>query len=61
VELTEAGHYFKGEVERLLTQWTCACARAGQIHWDEAGEIRIGYTHSAMQTFLPAIIRQIHQ
>jgi DNA-binding transcriptional LysR family regulator len=60
VELTEAGAYFKGEVERLLHQWNYACNRAMQIHNGEAGEIRIGYTHSAMQTFLPKMIREIN-
>jgi DNA-binding transcriptional LysR family regulator len=61
VELTEAGVYFKDEVERMLNQWQFVCARTAEIHKGESGEIRIGYTHSAMQTFLPALIRQIHQ
>jgi DNA-binding transcriptional LysR family regulator len=61
VELTEAGIYFKGEVERLLHQWHYACKRTGEIHRGEAGDIRIGYTHSAMQTFLPDMIRQINK
>jgi len=61
VALTEAGAYFRDEVERLLTQWSYVCARTTQIHRGEAGEIRIGYTHSAMQTFLPTIIGQINR
>jgi len=61
VELTEAGVYFKGEVERILHQWSFTCNRTRQIHNGEAGEIRIGYTHSSMQAFLPKMIRQINQ
>jgi DNA-binding transcriptional LysR family regulator len=61
VQLTEAGAYFKKEVEKLLQQLNHACKRTLQIHKGEAGEIRIGYTHSAMQTFLPVVIRQINQ
>src|SRR5688500_11099957 len=61
VELTEAGLYFRDEVERMLHQWEYICGRTAEIHKGEAGGIRIGYTHSAMQTFLPALIRQINQ
>ncbi|WP_276371766.1 LysR substrate-binding domain-containing protein [Chryseolinea sp. H1M3-3] len=61
VELTEAGLFFKTEVERILQQWNDACTRTEQIHKGVAGEIRIGYTHSAMQAFLPDMIRQINQ
>jgi len=59
VELTEAGKYFQAEVERILNQLNFACRRTAQLHKGEAGDIRIGYTHSAMQTFLPSLIRQI--
>jgi LysR family transcriptional regulator, benzoate and cis,cis-muconate-responsive activator of ben and cat genes len=61
VVLTEAGEYFKGEVERILHRWDYACTQARQIGQGEAGEIRIGYTHSAMQAFLPGVLRQIRQ
>jgi DNA-binding transcriptional LysR family regulator len=61
VSLTEAGKYYKQEVERILHQLDYASKRVSQIHKGEAGEIRIGYTHSAMQTFLPTIIRQLQQ
>ena len=61
VELTPAGIYFRAEVERMLAQWEYTCKRVAQIEKGEAGDIRIGYTHSAMQSFLPETIRQINQ
>lgn len=60
VELTEAGVYFREQIEKILHQWNSACKLTRQIHLGEAGVIRIGYTHSAMQTFLPDIVRQIN-
>jgi DNA-binding transcriptional LysR family regulator len=61
VELTEAGHYFRDEVARLLTQLDHAITRVGQIERREAGDLRIGYTHSIMQTFLPMALRRMQQ
>lgn len=61
VKLTEAGIYFKGEVQKMLNQFHETCRRTVQIHKGEAGEIRIGYTNSAMQSFLPGFIRQVRQ
>jgi DNA-binding transcriptional LysR family regulator len=61
VELTEAGLYFKDEVTGILQHWNDACHRTKEIHKGEAGEIRIGYTHSAMQTFLPDMISKINE
>jgi len=56
VELTEAGKYFKIEIEQLLKRLDKVCKRALEIHKGEAGEIRMGYSNSAMQTFLPGLI-----
>lgn len=61
VELTPAGEYFKTEVQRVLNQLDYAITRAQQMDKGEAGEIRIGYTHSAMQSFLPVLIKSLNQ
>lgn len=61
VQLSPAGVYYQAEVDRILHQLDFASKRTAQIHRGEAGEICIGYTHSAMQTFMPALIRQINQ
>ncbi|HMG10547.1 MAG TPA: LysR substrate-binding domain-containing protein [Mucilaginibacter sp.] len=59
VELTLAGKYFKEEAEQMLSQFDYAVKRTASLHRGEAGEIRIGYTHSVMQSFLPGLIRHI--
>lgn len=60
VVLTEAGAYFIGEVEKIMHQIHRVKERTGQIHRGEAGAIRIGFTHSVMQTILPEILKKIH-
>jgi len=59
VSLTKAGVYFKQAAQQILDQLTYAITRAQQIHNGEAGEIRIGYTHSIVQSILPRIIKEI--
>jgi DNA-binding transcriptional LysR family regulator len=59
VALTKAGAYFKEAAEQALNQLNYAIDRTRQIHNGEAGEIRIGYTHSIVQTILPKIIMKI--
>lgn len=59
VSLTKAGIYFKEASEQMLNQLNYALNRTRQIHKGEAGEIKIGYTHSIVQTFLPRIIKEI--
>lgn len=60
VSLTRAGVYFKQAAQQTIDQLNYAINRAKQIHNGEAGEIRIGYTHSVVQTILPGIIKEIH-
>lgn len=60
VELTPAGKYFRAEVQRIVNQFDHAAKMTAQLHKGEAGEIRIGYTHSAMQSFMPAMVRHIN-
>src|ERR1700761_2361392 len=59
VSLTKAGVYFKQAAQHTLDQLDYAINRAKQIHNGEAGEIRIGYTHSIVQTILPRIVKEI--
>jgi len=59
VSLTKAGVYFKHAAQQAIDQLTYAINRTKQIHKGEAGEIRIGYTHSIVQTILPKIIKEI--
>ena len=59
VSLTKAGIYFKQAAEQTINQLDYAVNRAKQIHNGVVGEIKIGYTHSIVQTFLPRIIKEI--
>src|ERR1700761_4006503 len=59
VALTKAGLYFKEAAQQTLDQLAYAINHTRQIHNGEAGEIRIGYTHSIMQSILPQIIKEI--
>jgi DNA-binding transcriptional LysR family regulator len=59
VSLTKAGLYFKQAAQQTIEQLNYAISRTRQIHNGEAGEIRIGYTHSVVQTILPGIIKEI--
>ncbi|MEM7373925.1 MAG: LysR family transcriptional regulator [Bacteroidota bacterium] len=61
VELTPAGLYFIQEVEQIIKQLERVVDRTVKIHRGEAGELRIGFTHSVMQSILPGIIKKIRQ
>lgn len=60
VELTAAGHYFVKEIKKLLSGLERATKQTTNIHNGHAGEIKIGFTHSVMQTILPDILKKIH-
>src|SRR6201994_189972 len=59
VSLTKAGIYFKQAAQQTLDQLDYAINHTKQIHNGEAGEIRIGYTHSIVQSILPRLIKEI--
>jgi DNA-binding transcriptional LysR family regulator len=59
VSLTRAGTYFNRAAQQTIDHLEYAINRARQIHNGEAGEIKIGYTHSIVQTILPRIIKEI--
>lgn len=61
VELTAAGAYFKEEISKVMKQLNFIKERTAQLDKGEAGEIKIGYTHSAMQSFLPSLIFELNQ
>lgn len=60
VSLTKAGAYFKRAAQNTIDQLDYAIERTRQIHQGEVGDIRIGYTHSIVQTILPRIVKEIH-
>lgn len=60
VVLTPAGEYFKTEVEQLIAQLNHSIEQARLLDKGEAGLVRVGYTHSAMQSFLPALIKDLN-
>jgi DNA-binding transcriptional LysR family regulator len=60
VRLTNAGIYFKRAAQEAIDHLNYAIVRAKQIHTGGAGEIKIGYTHSIVQTILPKIVQEIH-
>src|SRR5215510_7023194 len=59
VSLTKAGLYFKQAAQQTLDQLNYSITRTKQIHHGNAGEIKIGCTHSVVQTILPAIIKEL--
>ena len=59
VELTAAGNYFVRELEKILNELERVSKRASHICKGEAGEIRIGFTHSVMQSILPDFLKEI--
>jgi DNA-binding transcriptional LysR family regulator len=59
VSLTKAGAYFKQAAQHTIDQLDYAIKRTKQIHEGEVGDIRIGYTHSIVQTILPRIVKEI--
>src|SRR5476651_241463 len=60
VSLTKAGIYFRQAAQQTIDHLNYAVNRTKQIHNGEAGEIKIGYTHSIVHTILPQIIKEIH-
>ncbi|MCF0065529.1 LysR substrate-binding domain-containing protein [Dyadobacter chenwenxiniae] len=61
VILTAAGRYFQNEAEQLLNQFDHVVKHTKKLYVGQAGEIRIGYTHSALQYFLPDLILSINK
>lgn len=60
VKLTPAGEYYIQEAKKIVVQLERIAQRANNIHSGQAGEIKIGFTHSIMQTILPDILKTIN-
>lgn len=59
VTLTPSGVFFFQEVEKLLFQMDRIKEKTKTIHAGGATEIRIGFTHSVLQTILPEVLQKI--
>ncbi len=60
VALTPAGEYFVKESKKLVANADRMAKQAAYIHHGDVGEIRIGFTHSIMQTILPNILKTMN-
>jgi len=61
VSLTKAGEYFQIEAIQMVNQFDHVTARTKRLYLGQAGEIKIGYTHSALQYFLPDLIMSLNR
>jgi DNA-binding transcriptional LysR family regulator len=61
VALTDAGKYFKGEVDAILARLEETKSIVKQIHSGESGEFKIGYISSVYQTYLAEVLKAMHQ
>lgn len=59
VHLTEAGHFFRKEVNRILQDLDKTINKTAQLHNGEAGEIKITHASSAMNTVVPSFLVKI--
>lgn len=57
LQLTHAGQAFLPEVYAVMTQVDQACRLAQQASRGEVGQLAIGFNSAAMQTVLPAILK----
>jgi DNA-binding transcriptional LysR family regulator len=56
VSLTDAGKYFKGEVDAILARVEESKAIVRQIHRADSGELKIGYISSVYQSHLAEVL-----
>ena len=56
VNLTDAGKYFKGEVDAIFARLEESKAIVRQIHKSESGELKIGYISSVYQSHLADVL-----
>lgn len=61
VELTSAGEQFALEIDKLIRHWNDVTQLAKALQQDEIGNLHIGGIESAMQTLLPATMRQFNE
>jgi len=61
VALTDAGKYFKSEVDAILARLEETKSMVKQIHSGESGEFKIGYISSVYQTQLAEVLKEMHK
>ncbi len=61
VQLTDAGQYFLGEVNSLLTRLEESKRITRQMHQAESGELRIGYISSLYQPGMAAVLKLLRK
>lgn len=61
VQLTNAGKYFKEEVEEILSRLEESKSKLRQIHQNLSGELNIGYVSSVYQPKLAHVLREMQQ
>jgi LysR family transcriptional regulator, benzoate and cis,cis-muconate-responsive activator of ben and cat genes len=61
IMITEAGTYFKNEINRILHQLDESISYAKKIEAGQAGEILIGHASSAMQIVLPRLLKNLQE
>ena len=61
VTLTDAGKFFKTEVDAIFSKLEETRSIVKQIHLNESGEFKIGYISSVYQTYLAEVLKAMHQ
>ncbi|SDK52707.1 DNA-binding transcriptional regulator, LysR family [Pedobacter sp. ok626] len=61
VTLTDAGKYFKSEVDAIFAKLEESKSIARQIHLSASGELKIGYISSVYQSYLAEILKAMRQ
>jgi DNA-binding transcriptional LysR family regulator len=61
VILTDAGKYFKDEVDAIFIRLEESKIMARQIHLAESGELKIGYISSVYQPHLAEVLKSLRQ
>ena len=61
VSLTDAGRYFKDEVDALFAKLEESKSMVRQIHLSESGELKIGYISSVYQQQLAEVLLQMRE
>lgn len=61
VTLTDAGKYFKDEVDTILARLKESTVITRQIHLAESGELKIGYISSVYQPHLAEVLKALRQ
>ena len=61
VSLTDAGRYFKGEVDVIFDKIEETKSVTREIHANISGELKIGYISSVYQSYLAEVLKAMHE